>query len=314
MPVTVILIPVAIFVLIIISVIGIAFYSSRKKDREDLLKKLENEGRSIDPDAPVSGMTRIQRSLAAMAQRLGSFAQPKEEAEVSHLRQRFMQAGLARMKNTTMAFYGSKVLCAILLPVCFSIAKFLFFRNMIPMQFVFITTLMALVGFYIPAVWLKIRIKNRTEQIVHGFPDGLDLMVVCAEAGMGLDSAINRVGEEIKMRHRALSEELKLLTLELRAGKLRRDALKNLAMRCNSEDVQSFSTLLIQTEKFGTNIAQAMRVQADAMRTKRMQRAEELAASLPVKMLFPTILCIFPSLFLVLIGPALIQAFRVWKG
>ena len=139
-------------------------------------------------------------------------------------------------------------------------------------------------------------------------------MVICAEAGMGLDAAINRVGEEMSLRCPEVSEEMRLLSLELRAGKQRRDALRNLSMRTDSEDINSFVTLLIQTDKFGTSIAQALRVQSDSMRTKRSQRVEELAAKLPVKLLFPTILFIFPSLFLVLMGPALIRAFRVWKG
>lgn len=309
----IVLIPALIFGLVILSTIGILFYSSHTKERETILRKVQNEGQFGDKDTS-NTRAGIRGFVVNIIRRLGHLAQPKAETEISHLRQLFMQAGLSRLKNATILFYGSKVLCAIILPACFFVAKIVFFRNMISTQFMFLILLMALIGFYIPVIWLKVRINGRKEQIMRGFPDGLDLMVVCAEAGMGLDSAINRVGEEIKIRHGALSEELKLLTLELRAGKLRRDALKNLAMRCNSEDVQSFSTLLIQTEKFGTNVAQAMRVQADSMRIKRMQRVEELAASLPVKLLFPTILCIFPSLFLVLVGPALIQAFRVWKG
>ena len=107
---------------------------------------------------------------------------------------------------------------------------------------------------------------------------------------------------------------MKLLSLELRAGKPRRDALRSLAMRTDSEDIQSFTTLLIQTDKFGTSLAQALSVQSDSMRTKRTQRIEEIAAKLPVKLIFPTILFIFPSLFLVLMGPALIQAWRMWRG
>jgi len=185
---------------------------------------------------------------------------------------------------------------------------------MLPLQVIFISLILALVGFYIPDLWLRIKIAHRKDEIVRGFPDALDLMVVCAEAGMGLDAAINRVGDEMQLRHPLLSEELKLLTLELRAGKMRREALKNLAMRTSSEDIESFVTLLIQTDKFGTSIAQALRVQADSMRTKRMQRVEEIAAKLPVKLIFPTILFIFPSMFLVLAGPALLRAFRVWKG
>jgi len=211
-------------------------------------------------------------------------------------------------------FYGSKVLLTILLPVLFAFFKFSVFTRMRPTMFMLLIVVLALAGFYLPEIWLKIRINSRKDQITRGFPDALDLMVICTEAGMGLDSTINRVGEEMKLRHPALSEELKILMLELRAGKLRRDALRNLAMRTDSEDVQSFVTLLIQTEKFGTNVAQAMRVQADSMRTRRAQKVEQLAATLAVKLLFPTILLIFPSLFLVLLGPALIRAFRLWKG
>jgi tight adherence protein C len=292
---------------------GAHVYFSQKKDRIQLLNKIEHNGLAKDkgPDS-VSG--KMRGALFTMMQRLGSFAKPTKEDEVSLLRKRFMQAGLSRMKNMMLIFYGSKVLLAIALPISFSILQFTMFRTMLPLKFTLVLISLALIGFYIPVFWLKWRIENRKEQLFHGFPDGLDLMCVCTEAGMGLDSAINRVGEEIKVRHPALSEELRLLSLELRAGKLRREALKNLAMRCDSDDIQSFATLLIQTEKFGTNVAQAMRVQADSMRTKRLQAIEEMAAKLPVKMLFPTILFIFPSLFLVLMGPALIQAWAILKG
>jgi tight adherence protein C len=151
----------------------------------------------------------------------------------------------------------------------------------------------------------------RQEKILVGFPDALDLMVVCVEAGLGLDAAINRVGEEMKVSNALLSEEFRLLGLELRAGKTRRDALKNLGLRTGLEEVKSLMTLLIQTDKFGTSIAQALRVHSDSMRTKRYQRAEEMAAKLPVKLVFPLILFIFPALFVVIVGPAVIKIFRV---
>ena len=134
--------------------------------------------------------------------------------------------------------------------------------------------------------------------------------MVCVEAGVGLDAAINRVGEEMRLSNKVLSEEFRLLSLELRAGKTRRDALRNLAMRTDLEDVSSFVTLLIQTDKFGTSVAQAVRVQSDSMRRKRFQRAEEMAAKLPVKLVFPLILFIFPALFIVVLGPAAIRIFR----
>jgi tight adherence protein C len=143
-----------------------------------------------------------------------------------------------------------------------------------------------------------------------GLPDALDLLVVCAEAGMGLDAAMKRVGEEMKLSNKTINEEFRLLNLELRAGKSRKDALKNLALRTDLEEMNSLITLLVQTDRFGTSVAQALRVHYDAMRTRRTQRVEELAAKLPVKLLFPTIFCIFPSLFLVILGPGLLQAFR----
>jgi tight adherence protein C len=171
---------------------------------------------------------------------------------------------------------------------------------------------LTVIGFYLPNLWLSLRISSRREQLLVGFPDALDLLVVCAEAGMGLDAAIKRVGDEVKLSSKVISDEFKVLNLELRAGKSRRDALKNLALRTDLDDINSLVTLLIQTDKFGTSVAQALRVHSESMRAKRGQRVEEMAAKLPVKLLFPMIFCIFPVLFLVTIGPALIQVFRAW--
>lgn len=312
------IIPILIFGATLLLVLGVGWYLSYLKSRRDLLRKIEDEGRKdSEVKQDYSLQEKAQQVFTSLAKVLAPFAKPKGEKgeeEVSHLRRRFLQAGLSRVKNVVMVFYGSKVILTILFPVLFTLFRLAVFRHMMPIQLMFIIVVLALIGFYLPDLWLRIKVNDRKDQIVRGFPDGLDLMVICAEAGMGLDAAINRVGEEMKLRHSALSEELKLLSLELRAGKLRRDALKNLAMRTDSEDVKSFTTLLIQTDKFGTSIAQALRVQADSMRTKRTQKVEELAAKLPVKILFPTILFIFPSLFLVLMGPALIRAFRVWAG
>lgn len=299
---------VLLFVITAISLFSVYFILRQKEEHDRFLRKIEREaGHAVKINQKLP--EKLRGICLKMIQRLGTLAKPKEADETSLLQRRFMQAGLSRTKNIMMIFYGSKVVLAATLPILFSLFRFtVFFRTISPLHFLTISTILALVGFYIPVIWLRLRIKKRKEQILLGFPDSLDLMVVCTEAGMGLDSAINRVGEEIKARHPVLSEELKYLTLELRAGKLRRDALRNLAMRCDLDDIQSFATLLIQTEKFGTNIAQAMRVQADSMRSRRLLAVEELAAKLPVKIIFPTIIFIFPSLFLVLMGPALIRA------
>ena len=145
--------------------------------------------------------------------------------------------------------------------------------SILKLQFILFSFIMAIMGFYLPNLWLKWRIGKRKEKILKGFPDALDLMVVCLEVGTGLDAAISRVGEEMKLSNKVLSEEFKLLSLELRAGKHRRDALKNLALRTDLEDVSGLVTLLIQTDKFGTSVAQALRVHSDSMRIKRYQRS-----------------------------------------
>jgi tight adherence protein C len=169
-------------------------------------------------------------------------------------------------------------------------------------------------GFYLPNLWLRLRISRRREAILKGFPDALDLMVVCVEAGMGLDSTITRVAKEIELNNSILSDELKLYNLEMRAGKLRKDALKNLAMRTDVDEVNNLVTLLLQTEKFGTSVGQALTVYSDTMRTQRFQRAEEMAAKIPTKLLFPLVLFIFPALFVVILGPAVINIVRAFKG
>jgi tight adherence protein C len=141
-------------------------------------------------------------------------------------------------------------------------------------------------------------------------PDALDLLVICVEAGMGMDEGINRVANEIKLTSSDLSDEFRFLNLELRAGKDRQDALKNLAVRTDIDEMKNLVTLLIQADKFGTSVATTLRVYSDTFRTQRMQKAEELAAKIPVKLVFPLILFIFPSLFVAILGPAVIRIFR----
>ncbi len=150
--------------------------------------------------------------------------------------------------------------------------------------------------------------------IFRGFPDALDLMVVCVEAGMGLDAAIHRVAEEIKLTSKELSDELKQLTLELRAGKSRREALRNLGMRVGIEEIKGFVTLLVQTDKFGTSVAQALRVFSESFRKKRFYKAEELGEKMPLKLVFPMLLCILPSLFVVIMGPAIISIYKAFSN
>jgi tight adherence protein C len=202
---------------------------------------------------------------------------------------------------------------AIGLPVLFSTMKLLFIKVFSPAFFMGISIMLALTGYYLPNLWIKMKKAWRQDKIIEGFPDALDLMVICVEAGMGMDAVISRVGEEMKLRNKVVSEEFRLLSLELRAGKPRREALKNLGIRTGLDDVASLMTLLIQTDKFGTSVAQALRVHSDSMRTKRQQRAEEIAAKLPVKLVFPLIIFMLPALLVTIVGPAVIKMIRVLK-
>lgn len=251
--------------------------------------------------------------LARVTTYLGNLVKPQKKDEVSLLQKRFLRAGL-RSHSTLVTFFGAKALCGLCLSTVF-IAALLLFRLHVPT----LTAMMLLIvfsfaGFYAPNMWLSMRTSRRRESFLRSFPDALDLLVVCVEAGMGLDGAIKRVGEEMSISSKVLSEEFGLLNLEMRAGKDRKDAMKDLADRINLDEVNTWVNLLIQTDRFGTGIAQALRVHSDSMRTKRVQHVEEIASRLPVKLLFPTILFIFPSFFLVILGPAMIRVWRIWSG
>jgi tight adherence protein C len=173
---------------------------------------------------------------------------------------------------------------------------------------------MAALGYVAPAFWVGARVRKRQKEIIKALPDTLDMMVVCVEAGLALNQAILRVSQEIGHVSRLMSEQLALVNLEIRAGTGREDALKNLGERTGVADVRSFVTMLIQTDRFGTSIAQALRIHADVMRTKRRQRAEEAAAKTTIKLVFPLVFFVFPAMFVVILAPALIQIIRTLKG
>jgi tight adherence protein C len=288
---------------------GIYSYIHFHKGRWELgrrIKQIETELPSREEDDLFTG---VKAYLLNLIGSLGRIVKPKDEGQISHLRQTFLKAGY-RGGNTPILFFGAKVLFAISFPLVFFLVR-LMAQWVIPsLTFLLISILSAIAGFYLPNLWIRMKISKRKEKVQQGLPDALDLMVVCVEAGTGLDAAINRVGEEMKLTNQAVSEEFRLMSMELRAGKQRRDALKNLALRTGLEDVSSLVTLLIQTERFGTSLAQALRIHSDSMRTKRFQKAEEIAAKLPVKLIFPLVLFIFPSLFVTVLGPAVIRIFR----
>jgi len=236
--------------------------------------------------------------------------QPSNVDEVRATRRKLITAGY-RSAKAPVFFAGTKLFLAVLMTSLIALvpAKTLGFPTFSNLVFYYV--LAATCGYYAPILWLRWAIAQRKDALQRAIPDALDLMVVCVEAGLGLDQAITRVGEEVKRTHPALSDELNLLTMELRTGVSRQEALRNFAHRTGLEEARNLVALLIQTDRFGTSIGQALRVHADAMRTTRRLRAEELAAKLPVKLLFPLVFFIFPSMFIVLLGSAVIQMVRV---
>jgi len=262
------------------------------------------------PAAKKGGLAPLLTSLAGS---LGERVAPKDQDELSSTSFALQRAGFYNASATTI-FWGVKIALSVLGLISVLLAKMVSGFSASPAVLALLLIFPAVVGIYLPNVWLRSRIKKRRNEIQCSLPDALDLMVVCVESGMGLDQSIHRVSTEMRITDPVLSHEFKLMILELRAGKARSEALKNLARRVNLEDVNSLVTLIVQADSFGTSIAKTLRVYSDAMRTTRYQRAEEIASKLPVKILFPLILFILPALFVVLIGPASIKLMNVFTN
>lgn len=242
------------------------------------------------------------QSLIALFKRVGEKA-PRSPKELGALRLRLVQAGYRRDEALTI-FFGIRVM--------FAIALFLFFSTSIVARPNMTMALAGLgAGYVLPGMVLARVAKRRAHRIQLALADALDLLVVSVEAGLGLDQAMSRVGSELAFAYPELSDELRLINLELRAGKPRSEALRNLADRTGVDDLGSLVTMLIQTDKFGTSVAQSLRVYSETLRTKRRQRAEEAAAKTGVKMVFPLVFCIFPAVWIVTIGPAAIKFMTV---
>jgi tight adherence protein C len=247
------------------------------------------------PQAKPALRQRIEQALDPLSKAL-----PLSPDEVSRTRAWLIQAGLRETRHLSL-YVASRVLLA--------------FVGLIVVLAVGVTSPMLLVsipafGFFLPRFALKRMIANRQHRITLGLPDALDLTVICVEAGLALDQALMRVGEDLRHAHPELSDEFYLVNLEMRAGKPRAEALRNLAARTGVPDIRALVATLIQTDRFGTSVAQALRVHSDSLRTERRQRAEEQAAKTTIKMVVPLVLFILPSIMFVSLGPAVIQLIR----
>lgn len=228
---------------------------------------------------------------------------PKSPKEMGRLRRRLAMAGYTT--PTAVAMYA---LANLVTPVLFGLVALAAVGG----RGWLLVLCASAVGYLLPGMLLARKIELRKREIREGLPDALDLFVVCVEAGSGLDQAIVKASDELGIAYPALAYQLRLITTEIRAGKPRVDAFRNFAARTKVDDVQSLVTLLVQTDKFGTSMSQALRTHADTSRTKRRQNAEERAGKLGVKLVFPLVLFLFPALFIVVLGPAVIAFIRVF--
>lgn len=246
--------------------------------------------------------------LARLAEPLARLSVPAEGWEGSPVRLRFINAGW-RGQSTPGLFHAGKTALTVGLPL--AVYALLNHEGTRAMSVTFLYLIAAAAaGYYVPDLVLKRRIALRQREIFESFPDALDLMTVCVEAGLAMDAALARVGAEIGLKSPVLAEELQLVTLEMRAGSPKEKALRNLALRTGVEDVDALAKMLIQADRFGTSVGTALRVQSEQLRTRRRQLIEENAGKIATKLLFPLIFCIFPALLVVLLGPAMLQIMR----
>jgi tight adherence protein C len=241
---------------------------------------------------------RLRDTLAGLGKLVPGDAGPTPRTQVL-----LMRAGY-RSSQALSAMRGFKVLT----PIAF--VAFVFVTGFYKWNPFMIPLIAIALGYLFPDMFLTWRMHARQNRLRHGLPDGLDLLVICVESGLGLDQALMKVAQELRITHPELSEELQLVNLEMRIGKTRLDALRELARRTGLEDIKSLVAMLVQTDRFGTSVAQSLRVFSDDLRIKRRQRAEEMSAKTTVKMVPPLIFFIFPALMVVILGPAVLTLIR----
>lgn len=295
-----------IFLAVTVGVLGVASLVTRGADVRARLRGLM-PGSQLDGPAVESDWSKAAKRVAAPVARLST---PETEEEISKLRARFLHAGF-RDASAPIWFFAAKTALVIVLPLGWLFTEMTLALPFDQMTSVAVLLLSAAFGYYLPNVVLSMLTRRRQRDLFEAFPDAIDLMIVCVEAGLGLDMAINRSAQEMRLRSTDLADELDMVALELRVGASRERALRNLATRTGLEEVATFTTMLLQADRFGTSLADSLRVHADSLRTRRRLRAEEAAAKIPLKLLFPLIFFIFPSMLMVLLGPAMIQVFRI---
>ena len=309
----VLLIALSIFLATILA--AVALYGWVETRKESLPRRFKNmvEEESGAPASGVFGTTR--KRLDALWERFSAkppagteFVEMLSGKELKGARLRLNQAGIRGAGAYSLYLAVRLVLPVVFVLVAFAYGK----RTGLPDPSILLLLMMAVIaGYILPDFWLRRSIRKRQEEITDSLPDGLDLLVVCVEAGLGLNASFVKITEEFVLASPALSEEFDIVNREMVAGKPRQEALRALSERTGVEDVKSLVAMLVQTEKLGTSLAQSLRVHSDSLRTRRRQRAEEAAAKTTIKLVFPLVFLMFPALFIVILGPGVIQIMKV---
>jgi len=298
--------------------VGMIGYSLFPRKHQEYSEAVQRRSAGLAPTEDLGTLQKKARQRAAGSKVLEAAApllsrpvMPKNAAEQSTLRAKLASAGF-RKESAPVLFLASKTAGGV---ACAIIGAVLALHADKEMIHVLGYTVFGLgIGFMLPNLWLNVAAGKRMEAIRNGLPDSLDLMVVAVEAGLGLDAAIQRVSDEMGQVHVALAEELQIATLETQMGVPRSEALTNMAARTGVSEMGALVAVIVQAEKLGTSIAKALRTQAESLRTKRRQKAEERAQKTAVKLLIPLILFIFPTIFVVLAGPAALQLMKTFSG
>jgi tight adherence protein C len=297
------------FAAVVLTVVGGAGLLTRK-DPTARLAGIVGTGEDRDG---ATGPALSDRGSRARLAKVDTFIAPQDESKRSAMRLKLVQAGYRNASAVTTFFFLRYLLALIPLIGAF-LAYPLLVSNLSIQQLALWTAGLMAIGYFLPAVWVWRRIRVRRHAVGVAFPDTLDMMLICVEAGLGLDAAINRVAGEVGDAHPVMGEELLQTTAEMRAGKSRSDVLRDFAKRIGVDDVRAFVTVIIQADRYGTSVADAMRVYASDMRAKRMVRAEEKASKLDVKLTVVVFLLTMPAIFMLTVVPKILNALQVYRA
>jgi tight adherence protein C len=301
------LVPLLVFAALVAGIFALlSMLSNRNSRAQERLERISRPASLAEIEDPKLKKERFQ-GVMETAKALSGPLMPQTELEQSELRIRLANAGF-RSDSAVAVYLGLRFAVLIgflLLGVAIFLPKYGFTLDALkPMVF------LGGIGFYLPSTVLWFLRKKRQDEIFLALPDALDLLVVCVESGLGLDAAMRKVCDEMKDHAKVIAEEFSLANFQLQMGRPRREVLHDLGVRTGVDDVRSLAAILIQADRFGSSIAQALRVQSDSMRTRRKQLAEEKAAKTAVQLIFPLVLFIFPGIFVVLVGPAAISIMK----